>query len=75
MKEKLWQVEGPMLLSAIMAGVTFGIGAYGQCYCHHSFTCLIFLGATTLFLPIISFVVSLGAVFDSSVIPLGDSDL
>ncbi|CAD6268482.1 unnamed protein product [Miscanthus lutarioriparius] len=44
-----------------MAGVIVGIGAYGQRYRHHPFTRFIFLGATTLFLPVISSLVSLSA--------------
>ncbi|XP_066342442.1 uncharacterized protein [Miscanthus floridulus] len=67
MNEKLWQVDGLLLASAIMAGVTVGIGAYGQRYRHHPITHLIFVGSTTLFLPIISSVVTSSTGYVSSV--------
>ncbi|WVZ48991.1 hypothetical protein U9M48_000376 [Paspalum notatum var. saurae] len=75
MDEKLWRVDTLLLASAIMAGVIVGIGAYGQRYRHHRFTRLIFLGASTLFLPIISSVVSSSTVLVSSMRPLGINDL
>jgi len=63
----LWQVDGLLLVSAIMAGITVGIGAYGQRYRHHPITHLIFIGSTTLFLPIISSVVTSSTGYISSV--------
>ncbi|CAO1948856.1 unnamed protein product [Urochloa humidicola] len=53
-----WKHDALIVTEAVLAGVIVGIGAYGQRYRHHPFTRFIFLGATTLFLPIISSVVS-----------------
>ncbi|CAL4983618.1 unnamed protein product [Urochloa decumbens] len=58
MEEKLWRVDALLLATAIMVGVIVGIDAYSKRYRHHPFTRFIYLGATTLFLPIISSVVS-----------------
>ncbi|KAG2639786.1 hypothetical protein PVAP13_2KG042500 [Panicum virgatum] len=58
MGEKMWQVNTLILINAIFAGVIVVIGAYAQRYRHHLLARFIFLGATTLFLPIISYVVS-----------------
>nr|XP_034589667.1 uncharacterized protein LOC117851864 [Setaria viridis]TKW19394.1 hypothetical protein SEVIR_4G017200v2 [Setaria viridis] len=55
---QIWKVNSLLLIEAVLAGVMVGIGAFGQRYRRHPFTRLIFLGATTLFLPIISSVVS-----------------
>ncbi|CAD6255607.1 unnamed protein product [Miscanthus lutarioriparius] len=69
MEEKLWRVDALLLASAIMVGVIVGIDAYSQRYRHHPFTRFIYLGATTLFLPIISSVVSsINTGFDYSMI-------
>jgi hypothetical protein len=54
----LWRVNTLVLVDAILAGVIVGIGAYAQRYRHHPFTRFIYLGATTLLLPITSYVVS-----------------
>ncbi|CAM0150431.1 unnamed protein product [Urochloa decumbens] len=48
--------------------ILVGIGSYGQRYRHHPFTRFIFLGATTLFLPIISSVISTVGSFPEYVI-------
>ena len=61
MGEKKWRANALQLASAILAGLIVGIGIYGQRYRHHRFTRFVFLGATTLFLPIVSTVVSMGA--------------
>ncbi|KAG2639746.1 uncharacterized protein LOC120661180 [Panicum virgatum] len=58
MRGQIWRVNALLLTEAILAGVIVGIGAYGQRYRHHPITRFIFLGATTLFLPILSSVVS-----------------
>ncbi|CAN6213040.1 unnamed protein product [Urochloa humidicola] len=58
MGRKMWQVNTMILTNAILAGVIVVIGAYAQKYRHHPLARFIFLGATTLFLPIISYVVS-----------------
>jgi hypothetical protein len=67
MNQKLWQVNGLLLVTSIMAGVTVGIGAYGQRYRHHPITHLIFVGSTTLFLPIISSVITSSTGYGSSI--------
>ncbi|GJN24449.1 hypothetical protein PR202_gb12187 [Eleusine coracana subsp. coracana] len=54
----LWKENALLLVNAVLAGVMVGIGGYGQRYRHHPFTRLIFIGATTLFLPIVSYLVS-----------------
>ncbi|WVZ61800.1 hypothetical protein U9M48_011616 [Paspalum notatum var. saurae] len=55
---KMVRVNMLILADAVLAGVIVVIGAYAQRYRHHPLTRFIFLGATTLFLPIISYVVS-----------------
>ncbi|KAJ1287657.1 hypothetical protein BS78_02G027800 [Paspalum vaginatum] len=55
---KMLRVNMLILADAVLAGVIVVIGAYAQRYRHHPLTRFIFLGATTLFLPIISYVVS-----------------
>jgi len=55
---KTWQVNMLIVMDAVLAGVIVVIGAYAQRYRYHPLTRFIFLGATTLFLPIISYVVS-----------------
>ncbi|KAF8714031.1 hypothetical protein HU200_028023 [Digitaria exilis] len=54
---KMWRVNTMILMNALFAGVIVVIGAYAQRYRHHSLTRFIFLGATTLFLPIISYII------------------
>jgi hypothetical protein len=54
----LWRVGALLLVNAIFAGVIVGIGAYGHRYRHYGFTHYLLLVATTLFLPIISYVLS-----------------
>ena len=54
----LWRVNMLVLVNAILAGVIVSIGAYAQRYRHHPFTRFIYLGASTLLLPITSYVVS-----------------
>ncbi|KAM3224380.1 hypothetical protein ACQJBY_057644 [Aegilops geniculata] len=64
-KGQLWRVETMLLLNAIFAGIIVGIGAFGHRYRHYGFTRYLLLGATTLFLPIISYVLStLGSTGD-----------
>ncbi|WVZ49759.1 hypothetical protein U9M48_001088 [Paspalum notatum var. saurae] len=58
MGRKMWRVNMLILIDAVLAGVIVVIGAYAQRYRHHPLTRFIFHGATTLFLPIISYVVS-----------------
>lgn len=58
-----------LLVSVIMAGVIVGIGAYCQRYRHYPLTRFMFLCATTLFLPIVSTVVSLNDALNTTVIP------
>ncbi|KAL6647109.1 hypothetical protein ACP70R_014546 [Stipagrostis hirtigluma subsp. patula] len=57
-KGQIWKVNMLLLVNVVLAGVIVGIGAYGHRYRHHPLTRFIFLGATTLFLPIISYIVS-----------------
>ncbi|CAN6222362.1 unnamed protein product [Urochloa humidicola] len=58
--EMIWRGNALLLISAILAVVIVGIGIYGQRYRHHRFARFIFLGATTLFLPAVSTVISIG---------------
>ncbi|RLM70150.1 hypothetical protein C2845_PM17G12070 [Panicum miliaceum] len=74
MGEKRWRANALQLASAILAGLIVGIGIYGQRYRHHHFTRFIFLGATTLFLPVISTVVSMGAGKNDYAISRPDMD-
>jgi hypothetical protein len=55
---QLWRVDALLLLNAILAGVIVGIGAYGHRYRHYGLTRYILLGATALFIPITSYVLS-----------------
>ncbi|XP_066358826.1 uncharacterized protein [Miscanthus floridulus] len=58
MRGQVWRVNAMLLTDVVLAGVIVAMGAYGQRYRHHPFTRFVFLGATTLFLPILSYVVS-----------------
>ncbi|KAL6647104.1 hypothetical protein ACP70R_014541 [Stipagrostis hirtigluma subsp. patula] len=58
METQIWRVSVLLLINVILAGVIVGTGAYGHRYRHHPLTRFIFLGASTLFLPIISSIVS-----------------
>ncbi|CAN6180263.1 unnamed protein product [Urochloa humidicola] len=58
MGRKMWRVNTMILTNAILAGVIVVIGACAKKYRYHPLVRFIFLGATTLFLPIISYVVS-----------------
>ncbi|KAF7086365.1 hypothetical protein CFC21_089659 [Triticum aestivum] len=61
---QLWRVEAMLLLNTIFAGVIVGIGAYGHRYRHYGFTRYLMLGVTTLFLPVISYVISASGSVD-----------
>jgi hypothetical protein len=64
MRRQIWLGNALLLTSPGIIGVLVGIGGYGQRYRYHPFTRFVFLGANTLFLPILSSVVS--ALSDSS---------
>ncbi|KAF7098057.1 hypothetical protein CFC21_099826 [Triticum aestivum] len=53
------QVNALLIGNTILMGVMVGIGAYGHHYRHHPLTRFLFLGATILFLPIVSYIVSI----------------
>uniref|UniRef100_A0ACD5Z5F1 Uncharacterized protein n=1 Tax=Avena sativa TaxID=4498 RepID=A0ACD5Z5F1_AVESA len=57
-KGQMWRVDTLLLVNVILAGIIVGIGAYANRYRHYGFTRYLLLGATTLFLPIISYVLS-----------------
>ncbi|KAL6897816.1 hypothetical protein ACP4OV_006775 [Aristida adscensionis] len=59
--QKMLRVNGLMAVNAILAGILVGIGVYGPRYRHRAFIRILFLGATTLFLPILSYVASSAA--------------
>ncbi|XBI49212.1 hypothetical protein VPH35_112813 [Triticum aestivum] len=61
---QLWRVEAMLLLNTIFVGVIVGIGAYGHRYRHYGFTRYLMLGVTTLFLPVISYVISASGSVD-----------
>jgi hypothetical protein len=61
MGEKILRLDALLVTNAILALIIVGIGAYVQHYRHRSFTRFIYLGATTLFIPIISYVVSISS--------------
>ncbi|TVU40968.1 hypothetical protein EJB05_14454, partial [Eragrostis curvula] len=67
-EEKMWRTNALLVASAILAALVVGMGICGQRYRHHHFTRFIFLGATTLFLPIISTVISEGTRFNDYII-------
>ncbi|TVU40990.1 hypothetical protein EJB05_14478, partial [Eragrostis curvula] len=58
MDRQIWLGNALLLASAGVTAVLVGIGGYGWRYRHHPLTRFIFFGANTLFLPIISYVVS-----------------
>ncbi|XP_021310354.1 uncharacterized protein LOC8059914 [Sorghum bicolor] len=60
-RHRLWLVNALLVASAILAGVIVGIGIFGQRYRYHRLTRFIFVGATTLFLPVMSTAVPLVA--------------
>lgn len=64
---KIWQVNALLITEAVLTGVILGIGACGQRYPRRSFTRFIFLGTTTLFLPITSYVVSTISINDLTI--------
>ncbi|XP_062189974.1 uncharacterized protein LOC133893011 [Phragmites australis] len=51
---KMWRVNVLMLINGILMGVVVGIGAYAPRYRRHVLIRFLFLGASTLFLPIVS---------------------
>ncbi|RCV30038.1 hypothetical protein SETIT_6G061900v2 [Setaria italica] len=57
-KPHVLRVNVLTLGNAILAGILVGIGTYGTRYRHRAFVRALFQGATTLFLPILSYVVS-----------------
>ncbi|TVU49127.1 hypothetical protein EJB05_00421, partial [Eragrostis curvula] len=65
---QIWRVNALLVVNSILAAAIVGIGAYGQRFRHHPLTRFIFLGATTLILPIISVVVSTGTSHNRYVI-------
>ncbi|RLN13689.1 hypothetical protein C2845_PM09G11630 [Panicum miliaceum] len=69
MRVKMLRVNALLITSAILAGVIVGIGACCQRYRHRPFTRFIYLGASTLFLPIISSVFSLSAKSSDYIMP------
>lgn len=59
MSRQMLRANVLMTVNAILMGVMVGIGAYGHRYRHHPLTRFFFIGATTLFLPIVSYIVSI----------------
>uniref|UniRef100_A0ACD6AEL8 Uncharacterized protein n=1 Tax=Avena sativa TaxID=4498 RepID=A0ACD6AEL8_AVESA len=56
---QMLRVNALMVVNAILMGVMVGIGAYGHRYRHHPLIRFLFLGATILFLPIVSYIISI----------------
>jgi hypothetical protein len=73
MRQKMWRLNALLLAGSILAGFIVGIGVSGQ-RCHR-FTRFIFLGATLLFLPVISTTVSMGTGSNDYIIPAGFAGL
>ncbi|KAE8783795.1 hypothetical protein D1007_42721 [Hordeum vulgare] len=59
MGRRMLQVNALLVGNTILMGIMVGIGAYGHRHRHHPLTRYLFLGATILFLPIISYIASL----------------
>lgn len=55
---QLLRVNILLIVHTALMGVMIGIGAYGHRYRHHPLMRYLFLGVTTLFLPIVSYIVS-----------------
>ncbi|KAF7020095.1 hypothetical protein CFC21_033214 [Triticum aestivum] len=53
-----WRSNALLTVDAILVVIMVGIGAYGHHYRHRPFTRFLYDGATSLFLPIMSYVVS-----------------
>ncbi|KAL6880652.1 hypothetical protein ACP4OV_012217 [Aristida adscensionis] len=58
LSQKAWRMEGLMWANPILMGVLVCISAYAPRYRRHPVIGLVFLGANTLFLPIVSVVIS-----------------
>uniref|UniRef100_A0ACD5YV14 Uncharacterized protein n=1 Tax=Avena sativa TaxID=4498 RepID=A0ACD5YV14_AVESA len=56
---QMLRVNVLLMGNAILMVVMVGIGAYGHRYRHHPLTRFLFMGATILFLPIVSYIVSI----------------
>uniref|UniRef100_A0ACD5YRR9 Uncharacterized protein n=1 Tax=Avena sativa TaxID=4498 RepID=A0ACD5YRR9_AVESA len=67
---KLMRVNALMAVNTILMGVIVSIATYGHRYRYHRLTRFIFLGATSLFMPIVSYVVS--AVNSDSTITISE---
>ncbi|PAN21022.1 hypothetical protein PAHAL_3G432800 [Panicum hallii] len=57
-KLQILRVNGLAVVDAVLAGILVGIGTYGPHYQHRPIIRSLYHGATTLFLPILSYVVS-----------------
>ncbi|RLN28539.1 hypothetical protein C2845_PM05G17480 [Panicum miliaceum] len=58
LKLQILRVNGLAVVDAVLAGILVGIGTYGPHYQHRPIIRSLYQGATTLFLPILSYVVS-----------------
>ncbi|CAM0953757.1 unnamed protein product [Alopecurus aequalis] len=54
----MFRGDALLVVNTILMVVIAGIGAYGHRYRHHPLIRFLYLGATTLFLPIVSYIVS-----------------
>lgn len=68
---QMFRVDVLIIINAILAPIMVGIVVYGPRYRHHDLIRFLFQGASTLFLPILSYVVSNGSTIASSLGTLG----
>src|SRR5438105_3608758 len=55
---QLWRSNGLMVANAVLVAIMVAARASGRCYRHTAATRFLFLGASTLYLPIVSYVAS-----------------
>jgi glucan phosphoethanolaminetransferase (alkaline phosphatase superfamily) len=65
-RQTVMQANGLTILIVIFVGILVGIGLYMPHYRHRSIIRFFFLGATTLYLPILSYVISNGSTIAST---------
>uniref|UniRef100_A0A0E0JI49 Uncharacterized protein n=1 Tax=Oryza punctata TaxID=4537 RepID=A0A0E0JI49_ORYPU len=58
LKERVWRTDAILALSLIIMAILVGVGSFTRHYRRHGSIRLLSLGAYTLFLPLVSYVVS-----------------
>lgn len=58
MREQMWRINALLVVDTALVVIHVGAGTYGRLYHRHSLTRFLFVGASPLFLPIVSSLVS-----------------